>query len=474
MALTGISARNLASTGQMTGPRKTPLLGWNVEVLRWSRDPVGYLNNLYNRYGTFSVWNANRPLRVFAFLPEHNQRLLSNPDLFRITRQSKRGAISPGSAMMNLRSGLLSLDDQEHRHHRRLINPAFHARRVEGYAVVISDMTDRMLSAWLVGEIRDIESDLRRLTHRIAMKVVLSLEDERELVELNDLIEELLAVTPRAMMFPLDLPGSSYRRMMAAADRITAFLQLLVERKRGDSAAYQDVLTMLMNARDETGMGFKSAELIAEAYNVLCHETSASSLVWTLFLLAQHPRIYGDLLDELEGEMGGAVPDIESLSRMPLLERVIKESLRLIPTAPFGTRFSTQACQFGPVELPAGAAVTFSQYITHRLPEIYPEPLRFLPRRWEGQKPGPYEYFPFGTGVHNCVGASFAMLEMKIVLAMTLQRYSISVAPNVRIDRAFRLSLRPRNGLPILVSRRGRPLSKTPVSGNIHETVDLN
>ena len=458
---------------QARGPRQAPILGWNLEAIRWARDPVGYLEALHRNYGTFSVWNAERPFRVFAFAPEHNQKVLGNPNLFHIVPQRRRNVIPADSAMMRLRSGLLSLDGEEHRHHRKFMAPAFHHKQVEAYRNTICQMTGRMLDDWPVREARNVEADMRRLVHRIAMKAVLSLDDDGKLNELSGLVEKLLSATPRAMLLPFDLPGSSYRNMMKSADRIEAFLQSLIDEKRSDPSACQDVLAMLMNARNENGVGFKGAELIAEAYNVLCHETSASALVWILFLLAQHPQVYGDLLDELKGELNGVAPDAEQLSRLPLLEHVIKESLRLLPTAPFGTRFSTEACQFETFELPRGAAVTFSQYITHRLPDIYHQPKRFRPRRWETHKPGPYEYFPFGAGAHNCIGWAFAMLEIKIVLAMILQRYRLALIPNTRIDRVFRLSLRPRNGLPMLIENRGRSFSKTQVTGNIHEMVDL-
>lgn len=468
-----VLSRPIATSINTSGPRPVPLLGWNVEALRWGRDPVGYLTALYRKYGTFSAWKADRVFRVFAFSPEHNQRVLGGPDLFHMTPPRKRNIIPANSAMMNLRSGLLSLDGEEHRRHRKLMAPAFHHKQVETYRDTIAEMTYKMLERWAIGKTRDVEVDMRQLVHRIAMKAVLSIEDDNELTTLNDLIEELLSVTPRAFLFPYDLPGSSYRRMMKAADLITASLESLVEKKRADASTFQDILAMIMNARNEKGAGFESAELIAEAYNILCHETSASTLVWILFLLAQHPRVCSDLVDELEGELGGLDPSIEQLSRLPLLDSVIKESMRLIPTAPFGTRFSTEACHFGGCELPKGAAVTFSQYITHRLPEIYQEPQRFLPRRWEGPKPGPYEFFPLGVGVHNCIGGAFAMLEMKVVLAIMLQRYRFTVAPKLRINRVFRMSLRPRSGMPMFVSKQDRRFSKSPVTGNIHEMVDL-
>jgi cytochrome P450 len=455
------------------GPQSVPVLGWNVEAIKWSKDPVSYLDNLYQKYGTLSVWNPQRPFRVFAFAPEHNQRVLSNPELFHVKPDRKGKGTQQSSAMMTLRTGLLQLDGEEHKQHRKLMSPAFHHKQVEVYAEMIAAMTHKMLDGWTPNEVRDIEDDLRRLVHRIAMKAVLSLDDEGEIQTLNELIETMLASAPRAMMFPFDFPGSSYRKMMKSAGHIVAFLQALVERKRPNAVECQDVLAKMISACDEEGTGFKSAELIAEAYNALCHESSASSLVWTLFLLAQHPQVYENLVEEVSSELHGNNPSIEQLSRLPLLDRVLKESMRLIPTAPFGTRFNVEPCQFSSYELPKNAAVTFSQFITHRLPEIYHQPKHFLPERWETYKPTPYEYFPFGAGRHNCIGAAFAMLEMKIVLAILLQRYRLGVPPNLRIDHIFQLSLRPRKGLLMSVADKNSRCSKSPVTGNVHALVEL-
>lgn len=463
-----------AAVRRAGGPRRMPVVGLNVEAMRWSRDPVGYLTKLYRTYGLICAWESDRPRRVFAFAPEHNQRVLSNPDLFHVTPGRRAAVTSANAAMANLRSGLLGLDGEEHRRHRRLMTPAFHQKQVESYRDNIVEMTRRMLAGWTAGEVRDVEADMRRLVHRVAMQAVLSLSDEGALDSLDSLIEELLSAAPRAMLFPFDLPGSSHRRMLRAADRIEDFLKSLVEGRQSDAAEARDILSMMMNARHEGGAGFKSTELVAEAYNVLCHETSASALVWTLFLLAQHPEEYDALREELRGALRGDAPSLEQLGRLPLLERVVKESMRLLPAAPFGTRFSTQACRLGPYELPKGAAVTFSQYVTHRLPELYPQPHRFLPLRWERYKPALYEYFPFGAGVHNCIGGAFAMLEMKLVLALVLQSFTLKVVPHARVDRAYRLSLRPRRGLPMQISPPDRRPSRSPVSGDINQMVELN
>jgi len=456
----------------MHGPRPMAILGWHIEATRWSRDQIGYMTMLYRKYGVLSTWGASPPLRVFAFAPEYNQRLLSSPDLFH-SQVARATRFPDDSAVVNLRSGLLNLNGPQHKQHRQLMSPAFHRKQVETYRDDMVALTEKALAGWSVGAVRDMEQEMRRLVHSIAMKTVLNLENPEDVDVLTNLIARLFSAVPLAMLFPFDLPGTGYRRLLRTSEKISEFLQQMIDEKRAHPLQHQDILAMLIAERSDDGIAMTDAELIAEGYNVLCHEGSASALTWTLFLLAQHPEVQADLLDELEDVLSVDPPTVEQLAQLPLLERVIKESMRLLPPVPFGRRFAVEPCQFGPYELRKGTPVFFSHYITHRMPQIYEQPQRFLPSRWEHLKPTQYEYLPFGAGTHNCVGGAFAMMEMKIVLAMTIQRFRLSVVPNTRIDRCFRFSLKPLHGLPMRILDQDRQFAWSPVGGNISEMVEL-
>ena len=456
----------------MHGPAATPILGWHMEAMKWSRDQIGYLTMLYQKYGVLSSWGTSPPLRVFAFAPEYNQRVLTSPDLFH-SQVARATRLPADSAVVNLRSGLLNLNGAQHKQHRQLMSPAFHRKQVETYRDDMVGLTQKVLAGWSVGAVLDMEQEMRRLVHSIAMKTVLSLENPADLHALTNLIARLFSSVPFAMLFPFNLPGTGYRRLLRTSDEISAFLQKMIDQRRADSLRQKDILTMLIAARNEDGTAMTDAELIAEGYNVLCHEGSASALTWTLFLLAQYPDVQADIVDELEDELSGDPPTVEQLGRLTLLERVIKESMRLLPPVPFGRRFAVEPCQFGPYELRKGTPVFFSHYITHRMPEIYAQPQSFRPQRWESLKPTQYEYLPFGAGTHNCVGGAFAMMEMKIVLAMLIQRFRLEVVPDTRIDRCFRFSLKPLHGLPMRVLDQDRQFAWTPVKGNICEMVEL-
>jgi cytochrome P450 len=145
----------------------------------------------------------------------------------------------------------------------------------------------------------------------------------------------------------------------------------------------------------------------------------------------------------------------------------------VLPPVSYGERVCAAPVEVGPYALPKGAFVSFSQYMTHHLPELYPEPERFNPERWHTIDPSPYDYLPFGAGPHTCIGAAFAMLEIKIALAMIVQRYRLALQPGARIDRQLRVTLSPKHGMPMVVAAQDRQFRRTEVRGDIHEMVEL-
>jgi cytochrome P450 len=234
------------------------------------------------------------------------------------------------------------------------------------------------------------------------------------------------------------------------------------------------MLDLLMSAWDEGGEGLSDDEFMGELYNLVNSENITAGLTWTLFLLAQHPKVYGDLVEELDGLLHGDAPTMEQLGRLPLLDKVFKESFRLLPPSPFRRRYTAEACQFGPYTLPKGATLISSQYITHRLPEVYREPQRFLPSRWDIIKPTQFEYFPFGAPSRYCIAKGFAPFLIKTIVAAVVQRYRLTVAPGSRIDRHCRLSLELEpTQMPMVISDQDREFTSSPITGNIHEMVDL-
>jgi cytochrome P450 len=196
-------------------------------------------------------------------------------------------------------------------------------------------------------------------------------------------------------------------------------------------------------------------------------------LTWLIFLLTQHPDIYSHLIDELDGTLQGESPDLEQLDQLPFLEGVIKESMRLIPPVAWGVRYAIDEFELSGFPHKKGSSVIYSSYVTHHMPEIYSDPQTFNPYRWETIRPSAYEYFPFNAGPRRCLGAEFAMMEMKITLAILLQKYHFTLLPNQRIDRVGMTGSLPKYGIRIRLDKVGERFTKHPVKGNIHNVVLL-
>jgi cytochrome P450 len=452
------------------------VVGRKAYTIPFYRDPIGYMRRLRQSHGNVVGWERDNGNIVFVFGPEYNRRLLTDQELF-FSDPFNTLPAPPNSALRTLRSGLLNMNGEHHKRQRRLMLPAFHKKHVESYRDDMVALTQGTLDRWFVGQPLDIAAEMQQLTMTIGTKTLFGLHVTPRAASTGSLIQQVvdLLIAPSVHLLPFNLPGTAYRKLCRVAEQLQAAVAEMIAQKRAQGCEHSDVLSMLIQARDEDGSAMTDIELVAQAYTLFVagHETSSNALNWTLFLLSQHPRILNDLRDELAGVLRGAPPTIEQLGQLPLLERVIKESMRLLPPASYGSRVSTAPFQLSSYNLPKDAMIVFSQYITHHLPELYPEPECFLPQRWERITPSLYEYLPFGAGARMCIGATFAMMEIKIVLAMLLQQYGLMLAPQARIDRSLKVTLAPQHGMPMITLPADRPVPFVAARGNIHEMVDL-
>ncbi|OEV10264.1 cytochrome P450 [Streptomyces nanshensis] len=459
---------------QLPGPVQIPLVGWRTRGLRMLGDPAEYFMRQYAHHGQVSAWKPRNPRHVFAFGPEYLKRIFTEPEVF-VADSFREVRIPEQSSFYRLTNGLLRRNGDPHRRHRRLMQPAFTARRVLVHRENVADVTERCLSEWRTGDVVPMHDALARIIMLTAMRTVFDIDAPERIERLQGLISRLLrvAAAPLTLLLPYDLPGSTFRAALRTCEQIEALLLEMIRDRRADGATGRDVLTSLVNAEDEDGSRLSEAELVGEAYTAFCHDSSTATLMWTLLLLDQHPDVMNDVVDEVTSVCGGGPPDDDQLGKLPLLDAVLKETLRLLPPAPMLIRYTSRPTRFGRYELPSGAMVFFSSYVTHRLEETYRDPLRFDPGRWERESPSTYEYLPFGAGAHNCVGRHFAMLEMKTVLAVLLQKFRPALVPDSRVDRAMRVSLVPSHGLPMRLHPPGTGTSPAPLRGNIRDSVRL-
>jgi cytochrome P450 len=329
-----------------------------------------------------------------------------------------------------------------------------------------------MLDHWQPGQQIDLVPEMKQLTQRIALKTLFGVDDGGELDRVGVLLRRTLNVTtsPLFALLPFNVPGLPYHRIEQLAAQLEAYIRGVITRKRTQPEG-SDVLASLIHVRDEDGTQLSDEELIGHAFTLFVagHETTSNALTATMLLLEQHPAVLADLLDELDGTLHGAAPTVAQLGTLPLLERVIKESLRLLPPALIGIRIAAQPTQLGGYAVGKGANVVYSEFVTQRMPELYAEPDRFKPHRWATLDPSPYAYLPFAAGPHMCIGWAFAMQELRVVLALLLQRYRLALVPGTRVDLTVRMQ--PKHGLPMRVHAQDRQFEATPVHGTIRKLI---
>jgi cytochrome P450 len=465
----------------LPGPQPLPLVGRYGNLMRFFSDPPGAMIALERRYGDIVALCRDRPDYVCVFGAEHNRRVLSDGATFP-NKASLPFYVPEDAALWRLLNNLMFKNGEEARRRRKLMMPAFQKGSVEVYRDTIVAVAERLMpSLFPAGRTVDLIHAMTELTLCIAMECFFGIDASAEADRFGrDALALLGGVfSPAVMAIPFDLPGTPYARLLRVAERVELRLRLLVRERQG-TADRRDVLSLLINARDEDGRRLSEQEIVTEVNLIFIagHETQATTLTWTLFLLSRHPEVLADLEDEIFAVTHGDAPRPEQLKQMPLLDAVIKESMRVIPAGPFlSPRLVAEDVELGDVCLPRGSVVIVSPLITHRSPELYPQPMRFLPERWACLSPSAYEYLPFGAGGRICVGASFATLALRLLLPMLVTRYRFALRPGARVSRKTRgIAMGLRHGMPMRVdkNRRSRPWSSGAVLGDVHDLVDLH
>jgi cytochrome P450 len=447
------------------------------QLQQFARDPLGCMRRLFRLCGPTAALEEEGRRLIFVFGPELNRRLLSDPKTYHSQFFAIRG--HRNSAQRRLTNALLGMNGSEHKRHRRLVMGPFQKESMVRYGGALAELAERLLCDWQPGQVRDIFRDMARHMLRVASSLLFGFDRPELAYEIGRHIERWVAMNHRLGMGAFisdDRDASDYDELLALADALEGKIRAMIEYRRSASALGQDVLSLLLCGRQQMGNGLSDAELIGQAAILFAaaHLTTANTLAWTLFLLAQHPRVALELADELSAVLHGETPTLAQLERLPALDRIVKESMRILPASCYVQRVTTQAVALGPWHLPVGTVVFFSQYITHHMPALFPEPERFCPDRWRAIRPSPYAYLPFGAGPRMCLGGPVALLTIKITLAAIWQRYHMSVAPGARIDGRVRATmLAPAAGIPMLISAPTTPFREVAVEGNIHEMVML-
>ena len=333
-------------------------------------------------------------------------------------------------------SALLLLDEERHMGHRRLLLPALHGPRLERLAESMRRRIEARLDGWPTGESAVVLPRLRVLALESVMHAVFG-EDDGELGPLRATFEALLSVS-------LEQRGDAPAFARAVDDAETAIVEQVLARRERGADGDEDLLSVLLEARDGDGAPLSDTEVRDEVMGLMVAgtETSASSMAWTLELLAHAP----EALTRIAGEAG---------ADGPYAEAVICEALRMRPPARMAARLVKRSFRLGGTTIPPGMVVGVSPLLIHHMPDVYPDPHEFRPERFLESKPGTYTWIPFGGGVRRCIGASFAMLEIRSVVAALLARMELrpaSAAPERALYRGNTMA--PAGGCHLLLERR--------------------
>ena len=387
--------------------------------------PTRFLEACRERCGDYFTLrpNAERYLVITA-----------DPDAVRQVFTAAPGLLNAGEGNVTLApllgsGSVLLLDGDEHLRHRRLLLPPFHGERMRKYESVVREVAERHVAGWPRGRRFGVLASMQAITLEVIMRAVFGFEDAERRAQIGIPLRRVLdTVGSRARVLALALtdgregPLSPWRRFAAARAEADELLYAEIRARRRDPAPADgdDIFSLLLAARDSDGLPLSDSDLRDELMTLLVagHETTATALAWALERLMRNPGALARL--STEERAGGG----------PYLDAVIKETLRLRPVVPAVVRRLQEPMTFGGWELPAGVHIAPSIYLLHRRPDLYPEPLAFRPERFLAEDPpGTYEWIPFGGGVRRCLGASFALLEMRIVLRAVLGAVALRTAP---------------------------------------------
>ncbi len=431
------------------GPNGLPFFGTLFHSLR---DPLGFPMRNHRRYGDIVSTRFPGVEGVGMYGAAANRFILVDAaDNFLVAP-----LIDRLHARWLVGQGVLFIDEPVHKQQRRLIMPAFHRKRFDGYQATMVELTAAMLDRWPVGRPLDMVRAMHTLALETAGRTLFQMDMGGESNDLSRAVATLVASVGDVLhlglaQLPFDVPGGlgyggSVRRGLARLDAVLGAIIARHEREADDAG---DVVSMLVAARDEAGDRLSPQQVRDHLLTLFVagHETSANALAWALYMLAQYPLVTRKLLTELDRELQGAAPTAADLDRLPYLEQVTKEVLRLYPPAASAMRTAREAFVWQDYRLPAGTVVFYSPFISHRMAAAFPEPLTFRPERFDPaaeQKIAPYAYIPFAAGPRSCIGAPFAMLEIRTVLAMILQRFRLDLLPGQQVEMTLHTTLQPK------------------------------
>jgi cytochrome P450 len=426
------------------------------------RRPIDFLLRCQARYGDcFRARFQGIGQVVYVADPADVERVYKGPaDVFH-AGEANAALFAP----LIGRLSVMTLDGKEHLRQRKLLLPPFHGDSMRRFESVFAEVAAREVERWPVGEPFEMYPAMKRVTMEVILRAVIGVRDEARLAELAAAVTRLDRIAPVVLPLPIlqrDLGRlSPWARMVAAREALDRLVyREIAERREAAGGDADDVLSLLVAARHDDGSPMSDRQLRDEVYDLLAagFETSSASLAWTFERVLRAPAV----LERLREEPG----DDE------YLEAVVKETLRVRPPVTDSTRLLKREAEVAGHLLPAGTQVVVALPLLHLRPSVWSGPFEFRPERWlEGGEGGqPYTFIPFGGGVRRCIGAAFAMLEMKVMLRTVLERARLRAAwPEDEAQRLHHVVVVPARGAKVVLderpaSRAAAPAAATPAA----------
>lgn len=482
---------------QLSTPSNDPTLPVTQGSLaEFSRDVIGGLQRLHAEHGPIAALEDGSQRVVFSFDPSINKQVLSDTSSFEARFFAVRGP--KRSSQRRVSCGLLAMNGDQWKRNRRLLKEPFGLKQIAAYRPEIRRLAEETAAGWKIGDRIDFNAEMVRHMLRVTSTLLFGMsgnDDDRQLAyDVGEQIAEwgeLNHAVGVGALVPDATFSDRYEELLEFAKGLESQVMEMIRRRReapANGAApspaaaggcpmsglpdgpAKDVLSILVRT-NQGDDGLTDEELVGQSCVLFgaAHLTTAHSMTWSTFLLAQHP----ERMRELRASLTESV-EADRVDTQSLLERTIREGMRLLPASSYSQRITSAAADIGPFkELPRGTPVVFSPLITHRLPEHYEAPKRFDPDRWLTLKPVPYAYIPFGGGPRLCIGGPLAMEVIRTSLPIFYRGRSFRVIEGEDVSaQVFSTMLHPTHGMPMEIVPEGEEAT-VPIGGNLPELVDL-
>ncbi len=436
------------------GPPGTLFAG-NLREFR--QDMLGFYLRMSREYGNLSSLRIG-PRRIYLV---NHPELIEEVLVHQARNYRKHYAIRMNRLLLG--NGLLASEGAFWLRQRRLAQPAFGRDRVAAYGPIMVDFAGRMLAGWRPGTVRDVHADMTQLTLEIIAKTLFDADVHGEAraagAALAAAQESFIDRFQSLIALPEWVPSPGNLRLRRAVRRLDEIVFGFIRQRRQSKEQKNDLLSLLIRARDEDGSQMTDSQLRDEAMTLFLagHDTTALTLSWAWYLLAQHPAIDARLFEEVRDVLGSRPPTVADLPRLRYTEYVIKEAMRLYPPAYAIGREALVETELGGYSIPRGQTVLLCQWVTHRDPRFWDDPEKFDPDRWTSPQVArmpKFAYFPFGGGPRVCIGNQFASIEAMLLLATVVRRFRLERADSEPVKPDPSLTLRPSRGIQMRLHAR--------------------